>query len=105
MSKVIASYGHFTKLDDLQQINFDNFNIKYKVNNQKVVKQMRDSIKQAREVIIATDDDREGEAIGWTICQFCNLDVNKTKKLRFKNYQIRADECAGKYSICKYGSC
>ena len=82
--KVIASYGHFTKLDDLQQINFDNFNIKYKINNQKVVKQMRDSIKQARDVIIATDDDREGEAIGWTICQFCHLDVNNTKKITFQ---------------------
>ena len=46
---------------------------------------MRDSIKQARDVIIATDDDREGEAIGWTICQFCHLDVNKTKKLRLKS--------------------
>ena len=82
--KVIASYGHFTKLDDLQQIDFDNFNIKYKINNQKVLKQMRDSIKQARDVIIATDDDREGEAIGWTICQFCHLDVNKTKKITFQ---------------------
>ena len=29
--KVIASYGHFTKLDDLQQINFDDFTIKYKI--------------------------------------------------------------------------
>lgn len=82
--KVIASYGHFTKLDDLQQINFDNFNIKYKINNQKVVKQMRDSIKEARDVIIATDDDREGEAIGWSICQFCHLDVNNTKKITFQ---------------------
>lgn len=82
--KVIASYGHFTKLDDLQQINFDDFTIKYKIDNQKVVKQMRDNIKQARDVIIATDDDREGEAIGWTICQFCHLDINKTKKITFQ---------------------
>jgi len=82
--KVIASYGHFTKLDDLQQINFDDFTIKYKIDNQKVVKQMRDNIKQARDVIIATDDDREGEAIGWTICQFCQLDINKTKKITFQ---------------------
>lgn len=82
--KVIASYGHFTKLDDLQQIDFDDFNIKYKINNQKVVKQMRDSIKEARDVIIATDDDREGEAIGWTICHFCKLDINKTKKITFQ---------------------
>lgn len=82
--KVIASYGHFTKLDDLQQINFVDFNIKYKINNQKVVNQMRESIKYASDVIIATDDDREGEAIGWTICEFCHLDINKTKKITFQ---------------------
>ena len=82
--KVIASYGHFTKLDDLQQINFDDFTIKYKINNQKVVKQLRDNIKYAKDVIIATDDDREGEAIGWTICQFCNLDIRTTKKITFQ---------------------
>jgi DNA topoisomerase-1 len=82
--KVIASYGHFTKLDDLEQINFDDFTIKYKIDNQKVIKQLRDNIKDARDVIIATDDDREGEAIGWTICHFCHLDLNKTKKITFQ---------------------
>uniref|UniRef100_A0A6C0KWZ1 DNA topoisomerase n=1 Tax=viral metagenome TaxID=1070528 RepID=A0A6C0KWZ1_9ZZZZ len=82
--KVIASYGHFTKLDDLQQINFEDFTIKYKINSQKVVKQLRESVKHARDVIIATDDDREGEAIGWTICHFCHLDIKKTKKITFQ---------------------
>jgi len=82
--KVIASYGHFTKLDDLQQINYDDFTIKYKIDNHKVVKQLRDNVKQAKDVIIATDDDREGEAIGWMICKFCNLDIKKTKKITFQ---------------------
>lgn len=82
--KVISSYGHFTKLDDLNQINFEDFTIQYKINNQKVIKQLRDNVKDAREVIIATDDDREGEAIGWTICKFCHLDMDKTKKITFQ---------------------
>lgn len=82
--KVIASYGHFTKLDDLQQIDFENFTIKYKIDNQKVVKQLRDNIKDAKDVIIATDDDREGEAIGWTICKFCKLNIKETKKITFQ---------------------
>ena len=82
--KVIASYGHFTKLDDLKQINFKNFQIKYKIDKSKVLKTIKDEIKQCKDVIIATDDDREGEAIGWMICTFCKLDINKTKKIVFQ---------------------
>lgn len=82
--KVIASYGHFTKLDDLSQIDFETYNIKYKVSNQKVVKSMKEWIDKSDEVIIATDDDREGEAIGWTICKFCKLDPKTTKKISFQ---------------------
>ena len=82
--KVIASCGHFTKLNSLEQINFDNYNIKYKIDKAKILKQMKDEISKADEVIIGTDDDREGEAIGWAICVFCNLDLKKTKKIVFQ---------------------
>ena len=82
--KVIASYGHFTKLDDLAQINFDTFEIDYKVENKKNLKTMREFIKKSDDVIIATDDDREGEAIGWTICKFCKLNPKTTKKISFQ---------------------
>jgi DNA topoisomerase-1 len=34
-------------------------------------------------IFIATDDDREGEGIGWHICQVCNLDVHTTKRILF----------------------
>ena len=82
--KVIASYGHFTKLNSLDQINFDTYDIKYKVDNQKVLKQIKTEIKKCKEVIIATDDDREGEAIGWALCIFCKLDLGSTKKITFQ---------------------
>lgn len=82
--KVIASCGHFTKLDSLDQINFENYNINYKVDKGKVLKQLKDEIKKASEVIIATDDDREGEAIGWAICMFCKLNMKTTKKIVFQ---------------------
>ena len=82
--KVVASYGHFTKLDDLKQIDFNNYQIKYKIDKSKVLKNIKDEIKKSKEVIIATDDDREGEAIGWTLCIFCKLDLNKTKKIVFQ---------------------
>ena len=88
--KVIASYGHFTKLDDLSQINFDNYQINYKVDKGKVLKTIKEEVKKAKEVIIATDDDREGEAIGWSICVFCKLDLKKTKKIVFQEITQQA---------------
>lgn len=88
--KVIASYGHFTKLDSLDQIDFNSYNIKYKVDKYKVLKQLKDEIKKAKEVIIATDDDREGEAIGWAICTFCKLDLKTTKKIVFQEITKKA---------------
>jgi DNA topoisomerase-1 len=88
--KVIASYGHFTKLDNLSQINFDNYQISYKVDKSKVLKTIKEEVKKAKEVIIATDDDREGEAIGWSICVFCKLDLKKTKKIVFQEITQQA---------------
>ena len=82
--KVIASCGHFTKLNSLDQIDFESYNIKYKVDKTKVLKQIKEEISKARDVIIATDDDREGEAIGWAICVFCKLNLQTTKKITFQ---------------------
>uniref|UniRef100_A0AB39JD37 DNA topoisomerase n=1 Tax=Florenciella sp. virus SA2 TaxID=3240092 RepID=A0AB39JD37_9VIRU len=88
--KVIASYGHFTQLNELDQINFETYDIKYKIQNRKVLKNLKDNIKNSKEVIIATDDDREGEAIGWSICKFCNLNINTTKKISFQEITEKA---------------
>ena len=49
--KVIASCGHFTKLDSLDQIQFDTFEINYKVDNTKVLKTIKNEIKKSKEVI------------------------------------------------------
>ena len=88
--KVIASYGHFTQLNELEQINFETYNIKYKIQNKKVLKMLKENIKNSKDVIIATDDDREGEAIGWSICKFCNLNINTTKKISFQEITEKA---------------
>ena len=45
---------------------------------------LKEETKIAKEVILATDDDREGEAISWHICRVCNLDMRKTKKIVFQ---------------------
>ncbi len=49
----------------------------------KKVEELRELAKQADEVIIATDPDREGEAIGWHLTQVLGLDINTTKRLEF----------------------
>ena len=53
--KVIASFGHFTKLDSLDQISFDTFQIAYKVDKGKVLKTIKDEIKKCKDVILATE--------------------------------------------------
>ena len=41
---------------------------------EKVVKEIQDLCKKADEVVLATDPDREGEAIAWHVAQICNLE-------------------------------
>ena len=69
--KCIASFGHIRELKGLKNIDIaSNFHPTFEVIKTKSnqIKKMRESIKQAKKVILATDDDREGEAIAWHIC-------------------------------------
>ena len=88
--KCIASFGHIRQLGDnsdgLKCIDIqNNFNPTYKnlPNKFKNIKILRDNIKKASEVILATDDDREGEAIAWHICKLFNLPIATTKRIIF----------------------
>ena len=81
--KVIATCGHFRKMSSLDNINFDSFKVKYENTNPKVIKRLREETSAATEVILATDDDREGEMIAWHICQVCKLPLD-TKRILFR---------------------
>jgi len=86
--KCVASYGHIRELPSLKNIDIENnFNPTYSmIDNaikRKNIEALRKEIKSAREVILATDDDREGEAIAWHLCDVFKLDVNKTKRIIF----------------------
>ena len=86
--KCVASYGHLRELSSLKNIDFENnFEPTYTIIDNAIKKKQIDflkkEIKNADEVVISTDDDREGEAIGWHICKLFNLDVNKTKRIIF----------------------
>tara|TARA_Y100001970_G_C14249849_1_gene871007 strand:+ start:345 stop:2570 length:2226 start_codon:yes stop_codon:yes gene_type:complete len=88
--KCVASYGHICELNELDQIDF----YKYEDNNYKIIKEkqknlnfLKDTINKVqlngKEVIIATDNDREGEGIGYYLCQFCDLSIHNTKRILF----------------------
>jgi DNA topoisomerase-1 len=83
---ILPSYGHIRDLPKNKLgIDLDNFKVEYviipkaKENLKKIEKQARKST----EIILATDEDREGEAIAWHLLQALNLDENKTKRIVF----------------------
>jgi DNA topoisomerase-1 len=87
--KVIASFGHIRNISSLESIDINNnFNTKYSVIQEelklKQIEKIRSEIAKSDDVIIATDDDREGEAIGWHICQLFNLSITNTKRIIFR---------------------
>ena len=84
--KCVASFGHFRVLDGIQNIDINNqFHPTYSVDEkkQKHISMLKKLIDEADEVILATDDDREGEAISWHICDYFGLPVETTKRIIF----------------------
>ena len=91
--KVIGSFGHITHLSNLDQIDFNNnFLANFKVieSKQQQINKLKKAIQGANETILATDDDREGEAIAWHITQVFNLDVTTTKRIIFHEITEKA---------------
>ena len=85
---VKSSYGHIRDLDKGKKgIDKENgFKPSYVVSNEKkrVVKELKDTAKKVKEVWLATDEDREGEAISWHLCEVLGLDEETTKRIVFR---------------------
>lgn len=84
--KCIASYGHIRKLTNLKDIDIkNNFKPRFSIIDSKKnqIKKIKNLMKNINDVYIATDDDREGEAIGWHLCKILNLSVKNTKRIIF----------------------
>jgi len=83
----LASFGHIREIaDGLKSIDIEHeFAIKFAImsSKQAQVAKLRAAIATATEVILATDDDREGEAIAWHLCQVFHLSVLTTKRIVF----------------------
>jgi DNA topoisomerase I len=82
--KCVACFGHFRELASLKDIDVG-FSLKYTVCNKKKeqISLLSKLIKSSTDVVLATDDDREGEAIAWHICDHFKLDVVSTKRIVF----------------------
>jgi DNA topoisomerase-1 len=71
---VIATCGHFRSLTKLEQIQLDTMEIKYSITKSKIVSMLKaETMNHKGRVILATDNDREGESIAWHICMVCGL--------------------------------
>ena len=78
----VATGGHICEISNgLKSIDLKNvLNTKFKTKN---CSKLRGEINSHDEIILATDNDREGEAIAWHICRIFKLDVKKTKRMLF----------------------
>ena len=85
--KVIASMGHVRGLEEsLDALGRESgWNPRFEVlkGKTKAVKEIKDAAKGATEVWLGTDDDREGEAIAWHLCQLLKLSPDTTPRAIF----------------------
>jgi len=84
--KVMSSYGHICDLKkkDLS-INIDTFEPIYEIpaDKKKVVAELKEAAKKSEMVWLASDEDREGEAISWHLFETLGLKPDKTKRIVF----------------------
>jgi DNA topoisomerase-1 len=87
--KCVASFGHIRELDNSFVNKVTTIDKKFKPEyvlmeskKQQIIK-LRKMIAEASEVYLASDDDREGEAIAWHICDTFKLPIKDTKRIVF----------------------
>ncbi|WP_033960908.1 type I DNA topoisomerase [Psychroserpens jangbogonensis] len=85
--KVESSFGHIADLPS-KELGVDvegDFDPKYQVSSDKkdIVKKLKALAKKAEMVWLASDEDREGEAIAWHLAETLGLDKSKTKRIVF----------------------
>lgn len=87
--KVESSFGHIADLPSKELgVDVDNdFKPKYIVDDDKkaLVKKLKDLAKKADIIWLASDEDREGEAISWHLSETLDLDKDKTKRIVFNS--------------------
>ena len=84
--KVMSSYGHIRDLKK-RELSIDEKTLEpeYEIpeEKKKLVNDLKNQAKKAQQVWLASDEDREGEAISWHLCEVLGLDEEKTKRIVF----------------------
>ena len=84
--KVMSSYGHIRDLKKKEiSIDDDTLMPDYEIPDEKkrLVSELKQNAKKAEKVWLASDEDREGEAISWHLCEVLGLDEVKTNRIVF----------------------
>lgn len=84
--KVMSSYGHIRDLKK-KELSIDEKTMEpdYEIPDEKkkLVSELKSSAKKADKIWLASDEDREGEAISWHLCEVLGLDEEKTSRIVF----------------------
>ena len=84
--KVMSSYGHIRDLKKKEiSIDLKTLEPEYEIpeDKRKVVNELKANAKKAKKVWLASDEDREGEAISWHLCEVLGLDEKSTNRIVF----------------------
>ena len=84
--KVMSSYGHIRDLKKKElSIDMTTMHPTYVIpkEKEKLVSELKASAKKAKKIWLASDEDREGEAISWHLCEVLGLDEAKTSRIVF----------------------
>lgn len=96
--KVKSSVGHVRDLlKSRLSVDVDNdFTPEYRVPNdkRKLVKELKEAASKAKEIYLATDPDREGEAIAWHVLESAEIDPERTKRVVFNEITKPAVQAA-----------
>ena len=84
--KVMSSYGHIRDLKKKElSINEQTMEPDYEIPDEKkkLVTELKATAKKAKKIWLASDEDREGEAISWHLCEVLGLDEENTSRIVF----------------------
>ena len=84
--KVMSSFGHIRDLKKKTlSINEKTMEPDYEIpeEKRKLVSELKKQVKEAQRVWLASDEDREGEAISWHLCEVLGLDKDNTNRIVF----------------------
>ena len=84
--KVMSSYGHIRDLKKKElSIDMQSMQPSYVIpkEKEKLVSELKANAKKAKKIWLASDEDREGEAISWHLCEVLGLDEEKTSRIVF----------------------